>query len=92
MTASTHKLVSKLIETGVEAPDAYNGIYGTKKISHMHLLGEILKSANSSEKQGICWISLRQDVLKKFDTDIEDTHAFINHLLVLDKIKVAIKS
>ena len=30
-----------------------------------------------------------EDILEKFHVDPEDTHAFINHLLVLDNIKVA---
>jgi phosphoesterase RecJ-like protein len=29
-------------------------------------------------------------MLEKFHVDTEDTHAFINHLLVLDNIKVAV--
>ncbi len=90
VSASTHMLISKLIETGIEPPDAYNGIYGTKQICHMHLLGEILQSAHSSKSNQVCWISLRKEVLDKYKTDIEDTHAFINHLLVLENIKVAV--
>ena len=90
VAGATHRLIAKLVETGVEPPNAYNGIYGTKKISHMHLLGSILLSANSNETDEIAWIVLRRDILEKFRTDIEDTHAFINHLLVLDKIKIAV--
>ncbi len=89
VTSSTHALISKLVKTGIKPPDAYNGIYGTKKISHMHLLGEILRTTQINKSEEICWIVLRKNTLDKYLTDIEDTHAFINHLLVLDKIKVA---
>jgi phosphoesterase RecJ-like protein len=89
VSASTHKLVSELMETGINPPSAYNGIYGTKKIPHMHLLGKILSSANCNKNQDIAWIYLGQKDLSDFSTDIEDTHAFINHLLILDNIKVA---
>ena len=89
VTAKTHELVAKLLATGINPPSAYNGIYGTKKIEHMHLLSKVLSTANSNENEEIAWIVLKQEELKEFNIDIEDTHAFINHLLILDNVKVA---
>ncbi len=89
VSSRTHTLVSKLLETGIEPTVAYNGIYGTKTIKHLHLLGKILSTAKSNEAHDIYWIVFNQADLENFDTDIEDTHAFINHLLILDNIKVA---
>lgn len=89
VTADTHRLIAKLMDTGVTPPFAYNMIYGTKRIEHMHLLGSVLSSANSSESGEIAWIALKKDELQIHQIDIEDTHAFINHLLILDEVKVA---
>lgn len=89
VTAKTHEIVAKLMATGIEPPSAYNGIYGTKKIEHMHLLGKVLSTTNTNSTEDIAWIVLKKDELAKYNVDIEDTHAFINHLLVLDKIKVS---
>jgi phosphoesterase RecJ-like protein len=89
VTADTHRMIAKFLDTGIEAPIAYNGIYGTKKIQHMHLLGEVLATTDSNKTEDVSWIVLHKDVLEEYDTDIEDTHAFINHLLVLDNMKVA---
>jgi len=89
VTASTHEMIAKLMATGIQPPRAYNGIYGTKKLEHMHLLGKVLSSANSNAKEEIAWIVLKKEELTHFDIDIEDTHGFINHLLILDDIKVA---
>ncbi len=89
VSSRTHLLVSKLLKTGIEPTTAYNGIYGTKTIQHLHLLGKILGSAKSNEAGNIYWIVFNQNDLADFETDIEDTHAFINHLLILDNIKVA---
>ena len=33
---------------------------------------------------------LKKDDIEQYKTDIEDTHAFINHLLILNHLKVAI--
>ncbi len=87
VTASTHRLIADLMDTGIEPPTAYNGIYGTKRIDHMHMLGNVLSTANSSGE--VAWITLTDENMSKFDVDIEDTHAFINHLLILENTKVA---
>lgn len=89
VTADTHRMIANLMDAGVDAPMAYNGIYGTKKISHMHLLGKVLSSTSSALDGQIAWITLKREDLEVYHTDIEDTHAYINHLLVLDNIKVA---
>jgi phosphoesterase RecJ-like protein len=89
VTAKTHLLISKLMATGIQPPQAYNGINGTKKIEHMHLLGKVLSSAHCNENEEIAWIVLKKEELADFNVDIEDTHGFINNLLILDNVKVA---
>jgi phosphoesterase RecJ-like protein len=89
VSASTHKLIGELLETGLHPPLAYNEIYGTKKIEHMHLLGKILSTTASNSTGEIAWIIFDHEDLTDFNTDVEDTHAFINNLLVLDEIKIA---
>lgn len=89
VTANTHRLIGKLMDTGVEPPEAYNAIYGTKKISYMQLLGVVLSSARTTSDEKIAWLRLTEKELERYDVDTEDTHGFINHLLILDNIKVA---
>ena len=75
--------------TGINPPKAYNGIYGTKKVPNMQLLGKFLSSANCNAREDIAWLVIDVKDLLSYGTDVEDTHAFINNLLVLDNIKVA---
>lgn len=89
VTADTHRLISKLMDTGIEPPEAYNKIYGTKQISYMKLLGIVLSSTDSAEDGKIGWMKLTEKDMNAFDVDSEDTHGFVNHLLILDNIKVA---
>ncbi len=89
VTGNTHRLIGKLMDTGVTPPHAYNMIYGTKKLSYMKMLGKVLTTAQTTKDEKISWLILSEDILQKFHVDPEDTHAFINHLLVLDNIKVA---
>lgn len=90
VSAKTHRLVSKLMATGINPPEAYNGIYGTKRVHHMHLLSRILDTAATNADETIAWMLLRKEDIDKFASDVEDTHGFINHLLILNNIKVAI--
>jgi phosphoesterase RecJ-like protein len=89
VSAATHRLVTKLMDTGINPPDAYNGIYGTKRIQHMHLLARILNTASTNKDETVAWMLLRKEDIDRFGSDVEDTHAFINNLLVLNNIKVA---
>ena len=89
VSASTHKLVAKLMDTGINPPEAYNGIYGTKRVHHMHLLASILNTASTNKDETIAWMLIKKEDIDRYSGDIEDTHAFINNLLVLNNIKVA---
>ena len=89
VTGETHRLIGKLLDTGIKPTIAYNQIYGTKKITHMQLLGTILSLAKTTKDQSIAWFILDEALMKKFNVDPEDTHNFINHLLVLENVKVA---
>ena len=90
VTGNTHRLIGHLMDTGVRPPHAYNMIYGTKKLTYMKLLGKVLASAHTTKDEKVAWLTLTEDLLQKFQVDSEDTLAFINHLLVLDNIKVAV--
>lgn len=89
VSANTHRLVAKLMDNGVRPPRAFNQINGTKKIGYMRLIGEVLSSAQTNDSEEVAWICLNEDMIEKHQSDAEDTHGFINHLLILDNIKVA---
>lgn len=89
VSADTHRLVSKLMATGINPPEAYNGIYGTKKVQHMHLLSKILGTASTNIDETIAWITIKKNEIENYLSDVEDTHGFINNLLILNNIKVA---
>lgn len=89
VTGNTHRLIAKLMDTGINPPQAYNNIYGTKKVSYMKMLGTILSKTQTTPDERVAWITLDEEILGKFNVDSEDTHGFINNLLILDNIRVA---
>lgn len=89
VTSKTHAIISKLLDTGINPSDAYNLIYGTKKIQHLQFLGKVLSTSGNTKDEKVAWISFSMNDIQNYNSDLEDTHGFINHLLVLDNIKVA---
>lgn len=89
VTGDTHRIIAKLMDAGVKPPEAFNRINGTKKIGYMQLLGKVLSSAQTTKDESVAWITLSEEMIDFHDSDAEDTHGFINHLLILDNIKVA---
>lgn len=89
VNSKTHQVVAKLLATGISPSGAYNKIYGTKSIRHTHFLGEILKNSKSNELGDIAWIHITKELQDEYLISAEESNAFINHLLVLDNIKVA---
>ena len=55
----------------------------------MRLIGEVLTSAQTNDSEEVAWICKNEEMIEKHKSDAEDTHGFINHLLILDNIKVA---
>lgn len=90
VTGDTHRIIAKLMDTGIKPPQAYNAIYGTKKTKYLKLLGAVLQSAQVNRGSTIGWITLTEEHLKIHNVDPEDTHGFINHLLILDQVKVVL--
>ncbi|TDJ04412.1 MAG: bifunctional oligoribonuclease/PAP phosphatase NrnA [Deltaproteobacteria bacterium] len=89
VTGNTHRILAKLLDAGVNPPTAYNQIYGTKKLANMALLGEILSNIKATDDQVVAWITITEKMLAKYKVNPEDTHSFINYLLVLKNLKVA---
>lgn len=89
VTADTHRLIAKLLDTGLTVTEAYNVFHGSKKIHHMHLLGHILKNTQINASGTVAWIWITEADLAEYQSELEDTNAYINNLLSLDGIKVA---
>src|SRR5690606_28390473 len=81
VTGDTHRIIAKLMDAGVKPPEAFNRINGTKKIGYMQLLGKVLSSAQTTKDENVAWITLSEEMIDFHDSDAEDTHGFINHLL-----------
>lgn len=86
----TFKYAHDLLKTGIRPHTIYNDLYGNKRVEHLRLLGEVLKNAKLSENETIAWMTIKKSLLQKYNAHLEDVQPFINQLLILKNVKVAI--
>lgn len=84
----THQVVSELLCSGIRPHQAYNLVYGLKKLGHMKLLGKILSHAQASKDERIAWLVVTQKLLQEYEVELEDTYAFINNLMILNNVHI----
>lgn len=84
--ADTHRMVAKLLETGIDPATTFNKIYGGKNFKHIKFLGEVLLSAKTRGK--IAWIKIDRKILDKYKVSPRDTLYFVNNLLIIDDISI----
>ena len=89
VSSRTHRFIAKLIDIGVRPHQAYNSIYGGKKIAYFNLAGSLLSSVQTIDDNSVAWLALSEKNRRFFKVNHEDTLTFINNLLVLDNIKIA---
>ncbi|MDH4468021.1 MAG: bifunctional oligoribonuclease/PAP phosphatase NrnA [Bacteriovoracaceae bacterium] len=89
VTGNTHRLIAEFLDHGIPSHTAYNLINGAKKLTSMHLLGQILKNAQVGPLGLVAWIWIQESDLRDYNSELEDTHAYINNLLALEGVRIA---
>ncbi len=89
VSSKTHLLVSKLLSSGITAHESYGIIYSGRTINHLQFLGHVLASAQINERNDFAYLIVTGKKLKESNINIEETHSYINNLLIIDGIKVA---
>ena len=89
VSPATHATAARLMGAGVRADEAYGRIYGKRPMGHLRLLGRLLGEARTTEDGAVAWMVLTEAMLQEHGSDLEDVHHAVNHLLVLDGVRIA---
>ncbi len=89
-TALSHVISAALVDIGVNPEQVYKKIHQTRSLPHMHLLGEILNHVQTTPDGKIAWVEITQPMQKKYGAVSEDTEGFVDYLLALKEIEIAI--
>jgi len=87
-TPLSHQIAARAIEVGVNPEEVYQNIYSSKEISHIHLLGHLLRNVKMNKNGKIAWMELDLNLRKKHMASADDTQSFLNLLLLLQETEV----
>ncbi len=88
-TSFTHKLVSCLIDIGIDVEKIYKKVYEEVSQSTMQLLGKALSTLKLSENGAIAWIKITKKMLKESKASLEDEENFVNFPRSIKGVRVA---
>ena len=89
-TATTHKVIAHLIETGAKNSEIHQNIYDTNSPNRMKLLGAALKNLEILYEYKTAYISLSQSDLDSNHFKKGDTEGFVNYALSIEGIIFAV--
>lgn len=89
-TATTHKIISTLIEKGAQPHLIHQKIYDTYSFQRLQLLGTALSNLKKIERLPVVYITLSQKELNQNKFKKGDTEGFVNYGLSLLGITLAV--
>ena len=89
-TATTHKVVARLIEAGAIGATIHQNIYDTNSPDRMRLLGVALKNITILSEYNTAYITLSQLELDDNNFKKGDTEGFVNYALSIKGIVFAV--
>jgi phosphoesterase RecJ-like protein len=89
-TATTHLVVSDLINRGADLNLLRLNYYENISLSKMNLLKYVLNNLNFTSDNKICWVPIKSDVFNSFNASDQDAEGLINYLKNITGVEIAI--
>ena len=87
---STFTMASQLIEAGVDRDMILGNIYNRFKESRVRLQGHLLKDLMHTTDDGVAYMVLDKETMKKYNVEEGDTEGFVNIPLTIGNIVMSI--
>ncbi len=88
-TSATHIIVADLIDKGLEPHLIYQAIYENKTVPELVLLAKALSTIKTAQNGAIAYMSVSEEMLKKFGLGIEVIEGYINYARAIKSAEVA---
>ena len=89
-TSETHKIISHLMEIGIDHTKIHNNLFDTNSYSRLQLLGIALKNLKVVIDCNTAYITISQRELNSHDFKKGDTEGFVNYGLSLKGVVFAV--
>jgi len=87
-TASLHRIIADLLETGINPTEIYDQLYDESKLSKIKLLGRCLNSLQLIAENKIGYMLLTQNDFREIEAIESDTENFVNFILSIEGVKL----
>ncbi len=89
-TSDTHKIISHLMEIGIDHTKIHNSLFDTNSYSRLQLLGTALKNLKVIPDCNTAYITISQRELNSYNFKKGDTEGFVNYGLSLKGVVFAV--
>lgn len=89
-TSYSHQIAADILDYGIQAEKIQLEVFGSNDIRQIHALGTTLENTRISENGKIAYTHIPLDVMIKNKIEASDTKGFINHLLTIKGIEIAV--
>jgi len=85
-----HKIISELLDTGVDPGEVYDKIYDQSKISKIKLLGRTLDTLKLIDSNRIGYMYILQSTFSELGALESDTENFVNYPLSIENVVLSL--
>ncbi len=85
-----HRIISELLETGVDPGEVYDKIYDQSKISKIKLLGRTLDTLKLIDSDRIGYMYILQSTFNELGALESDTENFVNYPLSIENVVLSL--
>jgi phosphoesterase RecJ-like protein len=89
-TSELHKIIARLLETGVDPVEIYDNIYDQSKISKVKLLGRSLDTLKLIDSDRVGYMYILQSTFNELGASESDTENFVNYPLSIENVVISL--
>ncbi|MEI6092908.1 MAG: bifunctional oligoribonuclease/PAP phosphatase NrnA [bacterium] len=89
-TSYSHQIAADILEYGIQSEKIQLEVFGSNNLSQIHALGTTLENTKISENGKIAYTYIPLEVMIKNKIEPSDTKGFINHLLTIKGVEIAV--
>lgn len=88
--SETHRIISELLEFGIDPFAVYSEVYNKATIGKLHLLGRFLNNIEMEYENKVAYSTVTQKDFRDTGTDEYAIEGFSSHLMSLETVKLGI--
>lgn len=88
--SDTHRIISELLEFGIDPFAVYSEVYNKATIGKLHLLGRFLNNIKMEYENTVAYSTVKQQDFRETGTDEYAIEGFSSHLMSLETVKLGI--